>query len=154
MHLGPVPTDVIAWPDIELQDGDVLTLGSTSIRCVLSPGHTPGVMSFFFDITDGKCTLRAGYFGGVGLLTANRGYCRHFGLPEDLPEQMLQTVEKLWEEPVDVTLGNHPPQNNTLGKRRWMLEHPEENPFVDPESWHALLSLVRERYTELIRLGY
>jgi len=154
MHLGPLAADVIAWPDIELQDGDVLTLGRTSIRCVLSPGHTPGVMSFFFDVTEGARTLRVGYFGGVGLLTANRSYCRHFGLPEDLPERMLKTVEKLWHEPVDIVLGNHPGQNNTLGKREWMLEHPGENPFVDAECWHALLLLVRERYEELIRLGY
>lgn len=154
MHLGPMPADQIAWPDIELEDGDVLTLGNTSIRCVLSPGHTPGVMSFFFDVTDGEQTLRAGYFGGVGLLTANRAYNRHFGLPEDLPEQMLRTVEKLWLEPVDITLGNHPAQNNTLEKRQWMLDHPGENPFLTPEAWHELLALVRERYTELIELGY
>lgn len=154
MHLSPLPADTIAWPDVELQDGDVLTLGSTSIRCVLSPGHTPGVMSFFFDVTEGDRTLRVGYFGGVGLLTANRGYSRHYGLTEDLPRQMLKTVEKLWREPVDIVLGNHPGQNNTLGKRDWMLAHPGENPFVDAEGWHALLCLVRERYEELIQLGY
>ena len=75
-------------------------------------------------------------------------------LPEDLPERMLRTVDMLWDEPVDIVLGNHPGQNNTLGKRKWMLEHPGENPFVDADGWHALLSLIRERYRTLIELGY
>ena len=154
MKLGPMPMDQIAWPDIELEDGDVLTLGNTSVRCVLSPGHTPGVMSFFFDAVDGNKTLKVGYFGGVGLLTANRAYNRYFGLPEDLPEQMLNTVEKLRPEQVDITLGNHPAQNNTLEKWQWMLDHPGENPFLDPDCWPALLDLVQERYQELIELGY
>ncbi len=29
-------------PDVELQDGDLIQLGNTTIRCVLTPGHTIG----------------------------------------------------------------------------------------------------------------
>jgi len=154
VHLGPMVEDEIPWPDVELADGEVLTLGNTSIRCVLTPGHTGGVMTFFFDVTDGEKTLRAGYFGGAGFLTALRGYSRQFGLPENMPEQMLQSVEKVWDEHVDITLGNHPNQNCTLEKRQWMIDHPGENPFLDETCWHAFLSLLKERFTELIALDY
>ena len=34
-------------PDILLDDGDVLSLGNTQIRCVATSGHTPGAMSYF-----------------------------------------------------------------------------------------------------------
>ena len=54
-------------PDVLIDDGDVLKFGSTSIRCVLTPGHTPGVISFFFDVTDGKNTYTAAMFGGAGM---------------------------------------------------------------------------------------
>lgn len=36
-------------PDITLKDGDVLEMGNTKIRCVLTPGHTVGVMSHFWE---------------------------------------------------------------------------------------------------------
>ena len=37
-------------PDVELQDGDLIQLGNTTIRCVLTPGHTIGVMSHFWTL--------------------------------------------------------------------------------------------------------
>ena len=52
-------------PDILIDDGYVLELGNTKVRCVHTPGHTPGVMSFFFDVTDGETTYTAGMFGGA-----------------------------------------------------------------------------------------
>ena len=154
LHLGPMVEDEIPWPDVELEDGAVLSLGNTTIRCVLTPGHAGGVMTFFFAVTDGVKTLRAGYMGGAGYLTALRGYSRQFGLPEDMPEQMLQSIQKVWDEPVDVMLGNHPNQNCTLEKRQWMLEHPGENPFLDASAWHIFLSELKSRFEELIACGY
>lgn len=153
-HLGPMVEDEIPWPDIELEDGDVLTLGNTSIRCVLTPGHTGGVMTFFFDVTDGETTYHAGYFGGAGYLTAIRDYCRQFDLPENMLEQMVQSTYKVWDEPVDIMIGNHPPQNCTLEKRQWMIDHPGENPFIDPDAWHYFLTLLREGFSKAIEDGF
>ena len=153
-HLGPMVLDEIPWPDIELEDGDVLTLGNTSIRCVLTPGHTGGVMTFFFDVTDGETTYRAGYFGGAGYLTAIRDYCIQFGLPENMLEQMVQSTYKVWDEHVDIMLGNHPNQNCTLEKRQWMIDHPGENPFIDETAWHYFLTLIREGFSKAIADGF
>ncbi len=155
VHLGPMRYGKIAWPDEEPEDGDVITLGNTSIRCVLAPGHTYGTMAFFFDVTDGSRTLRAGYYGGVGTLTMYRQYCLDMGLPEGKSEAMRQTVLKLWDEPVDILLGNHPSQNCTLEKRAWMLEHPtEKNPFINPEAWHIFLSELEKHRQKFDEAGY
>lgn len=151
---GPVPYEDICLPDVELQDGDHIRLGNTDIRCVLTPGHTLGTMTFFFDVTDGVRTLTAGYMGGVGLLTVYKDFCRKFDLPLDLCERMLQSIDKVWDEKADILLGNHPSQNCTLQKRAWMLENPGKNPFINPEAWHIFLTQLRERYREMIRLGY
>ena len=34
-------------PDLELEDGMILSFGSCSLRVLLTPGHTPGHVSFF-----------------------------------------------------------------------------------------------------------
>lgn len=44
----PNPYASLFEADLELADGEVLELGNTRIRCVATPGHSPGVMSFFF----------------------------------------------------------------------------------------------------------
>ena len=142
---GPRPTDPVCWPDIELEDGDHIRLGNTDITCVLSPGHTCGTMTFFFDVTDGQQTLRAGYFGGAGLLTVYKDYCRKFGLPLNKSQMMEDTLKKLKGYHVDIMLGNHPPQNRTLEKRQCMLDYPGENDFVNPAAWLQFLEAQEDR---------
>lgn len=43
----------IFTPDKTLRDGERFTLGNTTVECVHTPGHSPGVMSFFFQAQDG-----------------------------------------------------------------------------------------------------
>ena len=154
VHHSCVPGAQIPWPDIELEDGDHVCLGNTDITCVLSPGHTFGTMSFFFDVTDGQQTLRAGYLGGAGFLTMYKAYCSWYRLPQTKCEAMKETIQKLWPEKVDITLGNHPAQNNTLGKRKFMIENPGTNPFINPQCWHIFLSCLEERRAQFEQLGY
>lgn len=153
-HFSCVPGASIPWPDVELEDGDHVVLGNTDITCVLSPGHTPGTLSFFFDMTQDGRTLRVGYLGGAGLMTMTKPFCGWYGLPMDLGERMLETIDKLWNQKVDIVLGNHPGQNNTLGKRQYMVENPGSNPFVNPACWQLFLGALRENCKEFIRLGY
>ncbi len=151
---GPRPNDPVSWPDTELEDGDCITLGNTTVRCVLAPGHTMGTMAFFFDVTDGEKTYRAGLLGGVGWISVYKAYNRYYGLPENKCQIMGQTIQKLWKEKVDITLGNHPSQNCTISKRQWMLENPGKNPFINPEAWHIFLSTLEECRQALEETGY
>lgn len=144
----------ICWPDRELKDGDHITLGNTDITCLLTPGHTYGTMTFLFDVTDGEKTLRAGYLGGAGFLSIYREYCLEYGLPLDKNRRLQETVKRLWNEPVDILLGNHPHHNSTVDKRRFMLENPGTNPFVNPEAWHIFLSILQDQSREFEALGY
>lgn len=154
IHLGPCPEDDVCWPDEVIDDGQVITLGNTSITCLLAPGHTYGTMAFFFDVTDGEQTLRAGYFGGAGFLTVYDDYCRDYGMPIGKCGKMKDTIRRMQQERVDITLGNHPNQNCTLEKRQWMLDHPGENPFLDPESWPTFLAALEENRKQFEALGY
>jgi len=154
MHLSPRPEDEICWPDVLIEDGDEIVLGSMRIRCMLAAGHTYGTMAFFFRIQEGDCERSVGLWGGAGFLTVYGDFCRAYGLPAEKHIRMAETIEKLKQEAVDITLGNHPSQNNTLEKRAWMREHPGENPFLDETSWHAFLDLQAQWLDEFRELGY
>ena len=153
-HLSAMEGDTVAWPDKTLEDGEIFTLGNTSIRCVIAPGHTMGTMAFFFNVTDGEKTLRCGYWGGVGFLTTYKEYNRMYSLPENKCALMKESIEKLRKENVDVVIGNHPYHNCTLEKREYELSHPEENPFVDSTTWRIFLDSLSERQQEFEALGY
>lgn len=153
-HLSPVPEEDICWPDVELEDGDIISLGNTNIRCLLAPGHTLGTMAFLFTVTDGSQTYRAGYLGGIGFLTVYREFCRKYGLPDNKCERMKESIQRLWKEPVDIVLGNHPHHNCTIEKRQWMLEHPGQNPFINSKAWNIFLAALEKRRADFAEKGY
>lgn len=153
-HLSAVPGDTVCWPDQMIEDGEIIHLGNTSIRCILAPGHTMGTMAFFFDVTDGKKCLRCGYWGGVGFLTTYKAYNREYGLPENKCALMKESIEKLRREKVDITIANHPYHNCTVEKREYMLQHPDCNPFLNADTWKIFLDTAEQRQKEFEALGY
>ena len=66
--LGLIESPQIVALDGELVDGDVLRAGAIELRCVHTPGHTPGSTSFAVE-AGGKTTLYTGdtlFRGAVG----------------------------------------------------------------------------------------
>ena len=121
-------------PDVLVKDGDVFTIGKTTIRCSACPGHSPGATSYFFDVTDGERTLTAGLHGGAGLNTLCRTYIETYGV--NWREDFVASLCGAMNEKVDIFLGNHTPQNDTAGKRARMLAG-ETDAFVDSNAWKA-----------------
>lgn len=136
--------------DREIEDGEIFEHGNVKIRCVLTPGHTPGVLSLFFDVTDNGNTYLAGMYGGAGVNAITLPYICQNDSPEDCPQQMLDSIEKVWDEPVVVHLGNHPYNNRTLQKRKLQLEE-GGNPFIAPSSWHDFLTELKGQIQTKIR---
>lgn len=135
--------------DYTIEDGDIFELGNIKIRCVLTPGHTDGVLSLFFEVTDNGKTYLAGMFGGAGINAITLPYICRNNRSSDCPQQMLASVEKIWDEPVVVHLGNHPGNNKTLEKRAQQLEE-GGNPFIAPDSWHTFLGALKEKIKQII----
>ncbi len=154
LDMNPNPYALLPVIDHTFEDGEIISLGNTQIECVLSPGHSPGTTSFFFDITDGGKTYKVGYFGGSGFLTLYRDFLKKYELPLELQEQFAQTLIDLKSRQVDVSLGNHPAQNSTLEKRRRMIENPAVNPFIDPAEWCVNLNKLEMQYREFLKKGY
>ena len=75
-------SEALVMPDVEINDGDVIRFGNTDVRFYLSPGHTMGVISCFFDAHEGEKTVRCGYYGGFGFNTLQKDYLIEIGDPE------------------------------------------------------------------------
>jgi len=52
--------------DYDIADGQEITLGSRTITAILTPGHTPGTLSFIFPVSDNGTEHVAALFGGQG----------------------------------------------------------------------------------------
>ena len=125
--------------DRELEDGEIWEIGEVSFRFVLTPGHTAGVLSIFFEVTDEGKTYLAGMYGGAGVNAISLSYTATLKWDRACPKDMLESIEKVWSEPVVIHLGNHPYNNHTIEKREKQILN-GGNPFVSPESWHTFLT--------------
>lgn len=138
-------------PDVELKDGDVITLGNTRIRAISTPGHTKGVMTYIFDVTAGKETHTAGLYGGIGVNTLCRDFIEKYG-NADCRDVHLKSLEKVRNEHVDIVLGNHTGQNHTSEKYKEMCDHPTgENPFIKPHEWNEFIDFAENLYNRMLR---
>lgn len=90
-------TGVLKWEIYDfLDDGDVFTLGGANIRCVSTPGHTPGCLSFLFPVTDQGRPHMAALWGGSGVpytMTDKIIYLRSALLFAEITEKMGCDVE-------------------------------------------------------------
>jgi len=129
--------------DLPLRDGDVVTLGDTRIECMSIPGHTPGAMSYFFDVVEEGRTFSVGLHGGPGRNTLTDEYMALHGLPASRRSDYLNSLERMRGRSPDIQIGAHPDQAQTFAKRDARTD--DHNPFVDPGSWPAFLDQLERR---------
>lgn len=121
--------------DITVEDGDTFTLGNTEIRFLLTPGHTVGTVSLFFDTTYEGKTYRVGTFGGAGantLVPTSRDF-----YPECRADY-ARSIDRLLKEKVDIFMGNHVWNNDTEEKGKRLLAG-GRNEFIDTDEWEKFL---------------
>lgn len=131
--------------DVMLLDGDSFDFGNTKIRCVHTPGHTDGVMSFIITLADGKV---AAMHGGVGSNSMSSAFLLEYGLSFDCRLKFKEGLKKLSREKVDLVLGNHPEQNDTLGK---MLKAKEGFEVLDEGEWLRLMSALETKIESIMK---
>jgi len=106
------------------KDGQEIEVGSIKIRCIHTPGHTPGSQCFL--VGDALIT-------GDTLFVDN---CGRVDLPGSSPEQMLASLKRLSElEPSIVIYPGHdygPSPTSTIGEQR------KSNPCMGAQDRTAL----------------
>lgn len=139
-------------PDVLLEDGDEIRLGNTVITCKHTPGHTPGTMSYFLDITDGQTTYRSGMMGGAGTNSMELKHLQKYGLTDRWRREYPQVIAGLRGIPVEVQMGNH---NGDVGIQEKYAERKAtgQNVFIDPTTWEKHLDNCLARYYKMIEEG-
>ena len=146
IYEGACDTYELFQPDHEIHDGEEIAFGNTVMTFRLVPGHTDGCIAAFFDAREGERTVRCGYYGGFGFNTLEKDYLTEIGDPEcRMREIYLQSLAGVRNEKVELFLGNHCDNNDTLGCRRKQIENPDgPNPFLDSGAWARYLDRKRE----------
>lgn len=130
--------DCVFEPDVEVQDGETLTVGNTTFSFMLTPGHMPGAMAVFFNAHNGEIEKRAGFFGAHGVNTITTPYLLEIGDTEFKTRQIfLDSIKKMSHEHVDIFVSGHTGMNKILAKLEQRKANPEVNPFDDPENWNV-----------------
>ena len=112
--------------DIEVTDGQKLTLGDTTITMYLTPGHTPGTISYLVPLRDGSSRHLGAMWGGTSFVTKT---AEAFRLYINSTEKFSGIVR---DNPVDVVLTNHP-ANSRVHEKILMIrgrQDYEPHPFV------------------------
>jgi metallo-beta-lactamase class B len=124
--------------DFFYSDSKPIILGDIQIDTIHTPGHTPGTTSFFFDTVDTNgMRSRCGIHGGVGVNTLSDDFIQEYNLPFSTRRDYMNSMLKVKDLPVDITLGSHPGQTNMLDKVPSIQE--DFNPFLDRTVWPSLI---------------
>ncbi len=111
--------------DIVVNDGEVITIGDTSMEFHIVPGHSPGTLGIIFPVYDNGIQHIAGFHGGTGG-TRNLEASR-------LHVESLQRWREVTEAAeVDVLIANHPAHNQAIWRQvllRYALPG-DPNPFI------------------------
>ncbi|HWY62395.1 MAG TPA: MBL fold metallo-hydrolase [Rhizomicrobium sp.] len=152
VHAKPGNDLLVPDKEIEMGDGQSLTLGNTRVTFYLTPGHTKGTLSSIFSVTDGGTPHVVGYFGGTGAAPTN---------PEWERDQ-IASLEK-WapialKAGVDVNITNHPLHSEALEKEellRYRLPG-DANPLVLGKAVYQRYVKIQEECAkvQLARLGF
>lgn len=124
-----------------------IELGNISIRTMLTPGHTIGCTSFFWEeknpVTGDVYTVAM--HGGVGANTMNdEYYSTSKYLTPDLRDRFFADADKVVGIHVDIALPSHPNQIEIMDKAGTYTH--ESQPYLDATVW---ADFVRERVRQV-----
>ena len=68
--------------------------------------------------------------------------------PADCRRKFLEGLDRVENEYVDITIGNHVGQNDTVGKLS-RLGTEADNPFIDPTEWKRFIAKYRGKLNKL-----
>ena len=139
-------------PDVALRDGDTIELGNVCIKAIHTPGHTPGAMSYFFDLEENGRVIRAGTLGGVGTNSLRKKFLDKYNLPYSYRDDFENSMKKIRNEKVDLHIGNHVTCNDTEGKFARMGKE-TENPFIDPTEFAKFADSTLQALYDMIERG-
>jgi metallo-beta-lactamase class B len=141
-NFGPPPAR-----DMDIADGQTLTLGGTTLTFYLTPGHTPGTVSFLVPVTDRGQPHVLSFWGGSALPRALEPGGEIGRADSGLPiyKQSLERFIKIGEDGgADGYIANHPYRDQTFvdGKDDKITKNGARKPG-DPSPWIGRSTYIR-----------
>jgi metallo-beta-lactamase class B len=136
--------------DRELNDGDEVTLGGTTLTAHLTAGHTQGCTSWALEVEEGGQTYDVLIACGLAA-TANSVLVENRGYPE-IVDDFIATFAKARTLAVDVFLGPHGNQFGLVEKHAKLASRGpnDPNPYIDPAGYIAYVEMQEQRFRELL----
>ena len=79
-------------------------------------------------------------------------FLKSYNLPLSLRDDFLHSLEKVENEKVDITIGNHVDDVDVAGKYE-KIKAGEKNPFIDSSAWRKRIEKYREAFDEMMAAG-
>src|SRR5205823_6254089 len=102
--------------DLVAADGQELTLGDTTITMILTPGHTPGTLSFIIPVKDKGAPHLLAIWGGTGIPADQAARIKYFA--------SIDHFKSYTDLGVDAELSNHPFVDDSLARMEQLRAHP------------------------------
>ncbi len=124
--------------DRELHDGDTIALGGVTLTAHRTPGHTRGCTTWTTTVEENGRKLLVVIVGGVSV---NPGYklVKNEKYPQ-IADDYESTFSILRGLKADIFLGAHGSYYGMDEKLVKLREHPDQNPFIDPEGYQHFVS--------------
>lgn len=122
---GPRPHSPAPKRDQIVADGQTVTLGDVSIKVFITPGHTPGGLSFLIPVKDHGQTRTLAYYGGItSKFLAADAHAAYEG-------SVTRFAKIAADAKVDGYIANHPSYDDAAGKLEKIRSTPQKpNPFL------------------------
>lgn len=125
--MAPESADVSSFFDFFVEDGEDLTIGALSIRCIHVPGHTPACMAY---------AIADAVFVGDTLFMPDSGTAR-CDFPGGSASALFQSAQKLLAMPTDTRIfvcHDYQPNGRELSYVATVGEHREANIHINDGS--------------------
>jgi metallo-beta-lactamase class B len=106
--------------DIVAADGMKITLGGTTVTIWLTPGHTPGTMSYTFTVLDRGKPVNVAYSGGTAFNFVNNTPDPGIKNFQTYIDSQKHMAEKAAASGATVLLSNHSEFDNAVSKNRML----------------------------------
>ena len=126
-----------------IDDGEVLSLGGTSMKANITPGHTKGCTSWTMNVREGKATHSVVFVCSVTApgyqLVGNAQY-------PSIVEDFRRSFRILEAMKPDIFLASHGNFFTLTEKRKKLKESPEINPFLNAAEYREYLRYSKKQF--------
>ena len=132
--------------DRVVKDGEVLSLGGSRMKAVMTPGHTPGCTTWTIDVKDRGLNYTVVFVCSASVPNGYKlvGNEKYPGIVSDYEG----TFRILRDLKPDVFLGAHGVFFDLLGKAKTHRTGKGPNPFIDPEGYKDYVARAEKAFRE------